>query len=96
MKEVSMWVKVGGAVIILLLTFSGAMMTMLYNHQVDSVKAEVIARKELEVKMDAAVKLLGGRVHDVEITMTGLGTNIANLVVTCADIKKDIRELRSP
>ncbi len=91
-----MWIKVGGAVIILLLTFSGAMITMLYNHQVNSVVAEVAARENLSEKLDLAIEKLDGRMRHVETTISSFGTNIDNLVITCADIKKDIRELRSP
>lgn len=89
MKEVSMWIKIASVVIMLLLGFSGTMMAMLYAHQVE-------ATASLELKLDDAVKTLAGRLGKVETALSANGTNIDNLVVTCADIKKDIRELRSP
>lgn len=92
----SLWLKFAAGAVIVLLTFSGAMMTMLYKHQVNSVVAEVEARNNLSDKLDYAIEKLDGRLRHVETTISGFGTNIDNLVTTCADIKKDIRELRSP
>ncbi len=89
MKDVSMWMKVASAVIILLLGFSGTMMTMLYTHQVK-------ATERLETKLDAAIEKLDDRLDAVEVAVGKSNTNIGNLVTLLEYAREDIQELRSP
>ncbi len=76
-------IKIGGAVVMFLLSLISTLLFMLYNGQVE-------ARKEL----NAAIEKVEMRMTIAETILSSTGTNVVNIQEDIRDIKIDIRELR--